>query len=195
MQAARGTPLTTGDDDAPGPADEESTAPAASRGRHIRLFASVCAVAYVIDVGTKILAVELLQDRDPIELVPGVLSLTFTRNPGAAFGLATGLTLILSLVAAVVVAVVIRMATRLRDPIWAVGLGLLLAGALGNLTDRIFRDPGVLRGHVVDFLELPNWPIFNVADVCITVAAVLVIVQSLRGVGPDGRRARTATHD
>jgi signal peptidase II len=95
-------------------------------------------------------------------------------------------------VALVVVAVVIRMATRLRDPIWAVALGLLLAGALGNLTDRIFRDPGVLRGHVVDVIELPNWPIFNVADMCITSAAVLVVIQSLRGIGPEGRREPVA---
>src|SRR5690606_23811941 len=114
----------------------------------------VCGVAYAVDVATKILAVELLRGRDPVEVVPGVLSLTFTRNPGAAFGVATGLTLVLSLVAAAVVIVVIRMVTRLRDPVWAVGLGLLLAGALGNLTDRVFREPGVLRGHVVDFLEL-----------------------------------------
>lgn len=191
MQAARGTPLKTGDDGSE-PNDDGSAAPTGSKARHTRLFAAVCVIAYAVDVATKILAVELLRDRDPVELVPGVLSLTFTRNPGAAFGLATGLTLVLSLVAAVVVAVVIRMATRLRDPIWTVGLGLLLAGALGNLTDRVFRDPGVLRGHVVDFLELPNWPIFNVADVCITIAAGLVIVQSLRGIGPDGRRESTS---
>jgi signal peptidase II len=68
---------------------------------------------------------------------------------------------------------------------------LLLAGALGNLTDRIFRGPGFLRGHVVDFVELPNWPIFNIADVCITTAAVVVVVQSLRGIGPEGRRPVT----
>jgi signal peptidase II len=192
MQAARGTPLTTGDDESSVPADGESAPPSAARARHTQLFAVVCVLAYLVDVGTKIAAVELLSDRQPVEVVPGVLSLTFTRNAGAAFGLATGLTLVLSLVAAAVLAVVIRMATRLRDATWAVGLGLLLAGALGNLTDRVFRDPGVLRGHVVDFLELPNWPIFNVADMCITIAATLVIVQSLRGIGPDGRRERAS---
>jgi len=154
------------------------------------LFAAVCAIAYVVDVVTKIIAVETLRDRDSVEVVPGVLNLTFTRNAGAAFGLATGLTIVLSLVALAVVVVVIRMAARLRDPVWAVALGLLLAGALGNLTDRVFRDPGVLQGHVVDFLELPNWPIFNVADICITTAALLVVVQSLRGIGPEGRRER-----
>jgi signal peptidase II len=187
MQAARGTPLTTGDDESPGPAGDAAPE-APSQKRRTRLFVGVCAIAYVLDVATKVLAVEWLSDRTPVELIPGVLTLTFTRNPGAAFGVATGLTLVLSLVAAAVVVAVIRIATRLRDPLWAVALGLLLAGALGNLTDRVFRDPGVLRGHVVDFLELPNWPIFNVADVCITTAAVVVVVQSLRGVGPEGRR-------
>jgi signal peptidase II len=80
------------------------------------------------------------------------------------------------------------MASRLRDRTWAVALGLLLGGALGNLTDRLVRQPGFMRGHVVDFLELPNWPVFNIADAALTVAAVLVVVQSLRGVGTDGRR-------
>jgi signal peptidase II len=190
MQAARGTPLTTGDDASPDPADDAAPeAPSPKRRTH--LFVAVCAIAYALDVVTKILAVEMLSDREAVELVPGVLTLTFTRNPGAAFGLATGLTLVLSLVAVAVVVAVIRIATRLRDPLWAVALGLLLAGALGNLTDRIFRDPGVLRGHVVDFLELPNWPIFNIADMCITTAAVVVVVQSLRGIGPEGRRPAT----
>jgi signal peptidase II len=79
---------------------------------------------------------------------------------------------------------------RLRHSGWAVALGLLCAGVAGNLTDRIFRSPGVLRGHVVDFLQLPYWPIFNVADMCITAAAVMVIVLAVvKNVGVDGRRA------
>ena len=190
MQAARGTPLTTNDGDATEPVERAQES--GSNGRHVGLFAVVCVVAYLTDVVTKAIAVETLRGHDPVEVIPGVLSLTYTTNAGAAFGLATGLTIGLSLVALVVVAVVIRMATRLRDPIWAVALGLLLAGALGNLTDRVFRDPGVLRGHVVDFIELPNWPVFNVADMCITSAAVLVVIQSLRGIGPEGRREPVA---
>jgi signal peptidase II len=81
-------------------------------------------------------------------------------------------------------------ARRLGSTGWAVALGLLLAGILGNLTDRVFRSPGFLRGHVVDFLQLPHWPIFNVADMCINVAAALIIVQAFRGVTVSG--ARTA---
>ncbi|HKE70928.1 MAG TPA: signal peptidase II [Nocardioidaceae bacterium] len=191
MQAARGTPLTTNDGDATEPVERAQESE--SNGRHVRLFVVVCVLAYVTDVVTKAIAVDTLRGRTPVDAIPGFLSFTYTTNAGAAFGLATGLTIGLSLVAVVVVIVVIKMATRLRDPVWAVALGLLLAGAMGNLTDRIFRDPGVLRGHVVDFLELPNWPVFNVADMCITTAAALVVIQSLRGIGPEGRREPAAT--
>ena len=83
---------------------------------------------------------------------------------------------------------------RLAAPGWAIGLGFLLAGVLGNLTDRVFRAPGFLRGHVVDFLQLPHWPVFNVADMCINVAAVVIIVQAVRGVSVDGTRG-TARRD
>ena len=75
----------------------------------------------------------------------------------------------------------------MRSTFWAVGFGFLLAGVTGNLADRLFRDPGPLRGHVVDFLMLPHWPVFNVADVCINVAAVVIVVQALRGIRLDGR--------
>jgi signal peptidase II len=115
------------------------------------------------------------------------LQLTLVRNPGAAFGLATGLTLLLTCVAAVVVLVLLRMAGRLRDRGWAIAFGLLLGGATGNLVDRLFRQPGPFRGHVVDFLQLPNWPVFNIADSAICVAAALVVFRSLRGIGLDGR--------
>jgi signal peptidase II len=87
-----------------------------------------------------------------------------------------------------VVAVIARTARTLRSTPWAVALGLLLGGAVGNLTDRIVRSPGVLRGRVVDFLELPHWPVFNVADMGITCAAVLIALLTLRGETPDGER-------
>lgn len=140
-------------------------------------------------------AVASLQGEQPITLVPGVLDLTFLRNPGAAFGLGTGYTALLSTVAIGIAVAVVWMAHRLRDRTWAVTLGLLLAGALGNLADRVFRQPGFMRGHVVDFLQLPNWPVFNIADVAITTAAVLVVVQSSRGVALDGTRERDRSSD
>ena len=153
----------------------------------MRLFIGVVAVAYAADVITKIVAVETLAGGPDVAVVLGVLDLHLTRNPGAAFSVATGLTALLTLVAAVVAVVVVRIATRLRDRTWAVALGLLLGGALGNLTDRLLREPGPLRGHVVDFLRLPHWPVFNLADVAIVVAAALILLQSVRGVGVDGR--------
>ncbi|MGI8676162.1 MAG: signal peptidase II [Nocardioidaceae bacterium] len=184
MQAARGASLSnSGDPQTAHPSDDPETVPPA----RIRLFIAVVASVYVIDVLTKVAAVATLTDRAPVTIVPGVLHLDLTRNPGAAFSVATGMTVLLSLVAAGVAFVIVRMARRLRDRAWAVALGLLLGGALGNLTDRLLREPGPLRGHVVDFLQLPHWPVFNVADSCIVAAAVLIVVQSVRGIGIDGR--------
>lgn len=144
-------------------------------------------VAYALDQLTKIWAVAALEGEPSRELVPGVLDLTFLRNPGAAFGMGASMTVILSVVSLAVVVVVVRMATRLRDPWWTVGLGLLLAGALGNLTDRILREPGVLRGHVVDFIDYGPF-VGNVADIYLTVAAVVIIVRSWQGYALDGTR-------
>ncbi len=182
MQAARGASLKLSDTDG-AVSSVEGPPP-----RRLRTFALAAVVVYALDVVTKVLAVALLADRPPVDVVPGALQLTLVRNPGAAFSLATGLTVALTVIALVVVVVVLRMAGRLRDRCWAVALGLLLGGALGNLTDRLLREPGPLRGHVVDFLALPHWPVFNLADSAICVAAVLVAWRSVRGIGLDGRR-------
>ena len=130
-----------------------------------------------LDLVTKIIAVDRLQPGRAVALVDGVLSLRLIRNPGAAFGTGGGITPVFALAAcAVLIFVVVRLVPRLGHPAWSVALGLLCAGVGGNLIDRFFRAPGVLRGHVVDFLQLPHWPIFNVADICITSAAVLIMV-------------------
>jgi signal peptidase II len=155
------------------------------------LFALVPAIAVVVwavDQGTKALAVAKLTGRGRIEIIGDALSFELTRNGGAAFSMATGATWILTIVALVVVVTIIRIARRLGSIGWAVAFGLLLGGAIGNLTDRLTRAPGFFRGHVVDFVEFPHWPIFNVADSCISVAAVLIALLSLRGIGIDGRR-------
>ncbi|MEJ5868912.1 signal peptidase II [Pseudokineococcus sp. 5B2Z-1] len=152
------------------------------------LLVSVVALVGGLDQLTKALAVSRLTEGEPVELVPGVLDLYLLYNPGAAFSLATGLTWVLTLVAVGVVVAVALMARRLGSRAWAYALGLLLGGALGNLIDRLLREPGFGTGHVVDFLRLPRWPVFNLADSAIVVAAVLVVVLSFRGVGVDGRR-------
>jgi signal peptidase II len=140
----------------------------------------------LLDQGTKALAVAHLTEGRPVRLLGPALRLDLTRNPGAAFSTATGLTWVLTVIACVVVVVLVRVARRLGSRVWAVTLGLLLGGACGNLTDRIFRAPGVARGYVVDFLEFPHWPIFNLADSSIVCAGVLVVLLTLRGITFDG---------
>ena len=173
MQAARGTSLSPDS----GPTTHTS----------VRLFAIVAALTLVVDQVTKYFAVAKLQDRGPIEIIPNVLSLTFFRNAGAAFSAGTGFTLILSLIAIVVCVAVVRMATRLRDRGWAIGLGLLLAGALGNLADRIFRQPSPFKGHVVDFIDYGVF-IGNVADIALTFAAIVIVWRTWRGISIGGSR-------
>jgi signal peptidase II len=155
------------------------------------VWAAVALVGLGLDVATKIIAVNRLNPNDPIPLLGGLLTLRLIRNPGAAFSQGAQFTYVFAGVAVIVLAfVIIRLVPRLRHPGWAVALGLLCAGVSGNLADRLFRPPGPFRGHVVDFLELPHWPIFNVADMCISGAAVLIMVLAVvRNVGVDGSRA------
>ena len=182
MQAARGASLNPSDPEA------HPAAPAGSRARLQAVFLLVALAAYALDLGTKVLAVERLSGRGTVEVLGGWFTLHLTRNPGAAFSTGTSFTLLLSLVAILAAGVVIYLSRRLGSTLWAVGLGFLLAGVLGNLTDRVFREPGPLRGHVVDFFRLPNWPVFNVADICINVAAAVIVLQAIRGMRVDGTR-------
>jgi signal peptidase II len=154
--------------------------------RRVGVLASVAVTVFALDQITKIMAVAWLQDGQVVEVVDGILRLRLVRNPGAAFSFATDITIVLTAVAATVVVVIMRLSRRLTSAWWAVALGGLLGGALGNLTDRILREPAPLRGHVIDFLELPNWPVFNLADSAIVGSAVLVAWLSLRGVTYDG---------
>lgn len=156
--------------------------------RHLSVL-GVCAVfAYALDQTVKEWAVSNLTPGESRELLGSLLQLRLTFNPGAAFSFATNATWMLSIIAAVVVVVVLVTARKLRNTLWAMAFGLLVGGALGNLTDRFVRAPGGGNGHVIDFLELPNWPIFNVADMAICTAAALIILQSFRGIGLNGER-------
>jgi signal peptidase II len=180
MQAARGTSVDPGD----------RTTVQPRRARLWGLFAAVAAVLYAGDVVTKIIAVERLTDRPDVSVVGDLLQLHLTRNAGAAFSTGTQFTVALTCVAIVAVLVVLWLSRRIGSVGWAVALGALLAGISGNLTDRILREPGPFRGHVIDFLRLPEWPVFNVADICINVGAALVLVQAFRGIKIDGSRER-----
>ena len=155
----------------------------------LALFAGVALTAYAVDVVSKVLAVDRLTGRPDVSVVGDFLQLHLVRNPGAAFSTGTSFTEFFSVVSILAVLVVLWLSRRLGSTAWAVALGLLLAGVAGNLTDRLARQPGPLRGHVIDFFMLPHWPVFNVADICIDVAAALILVQVYRGVRLDGTRA------
>jgi signal peptidase II len=152
----------------------------------------MCVVVGVLWAGldelTKTWVVDHLRGGRVIQLLGGHLLLEQDRNPGAAFGIGTGSTVVFSVVAVVVIVIVLRTSRRLGSIGWAIGLGLLLGGALGNLSDRIFRSPGVLRGWVVDWIDLRWWPVFNLADSGIVLGAVLLVLLSMRGVRLDGSR-------
>jgi signal peptidase II len=155
----------------------------------------VAVVVLIADVVTKVVVVATLEGAAPVRLLGGAVYLQLVRNPGAAFSMATGMTWVLSLVAASVVVAIIWIMPKLRSVGWAIGLGLVLAGALGNLSDRVFRAPGALRGHVVDFVSVfgPNaeyFPVFNVADSAIVCGGTLIVLLALLGKDYDGRTTR-----
>jgi signal peptidase II len=154
------------------------------------LFSSVALLGLAVDVVTKVEVVKFLDPGVPVPFLGRLLQLHLIRNAGAAFSQGEGFTWVFAVAALLVLAfVLVRLVPRLGHTGWAVALGLLVGGVAGNLVDRLFRAPGPFRGHVVDFLQLPHWPIFNVADMCITAAAVMVVVLSIfRNVGIDGRR-------
>jgi signal peptidase II len=170
--------------------------PAAVPGRRprTRLLLLLAAVVLVTDLVSKVVVVATVEPGADIRLLGGALYLTQLRNVGAAFSFAEGATVLFTLVAVVVAVVILRTARRMYSTGWAVTLGLVLGGALGNLIDRIFRDPGFLRGGVVDFLSVfgPDgsvWPVFNVADSAIVCGGVLGALLALRGIEFDGSRS------
>jgi signal peptidase II len=172
--------------------DPSVRAPAQRRPRTRLLFLLAGAV-FALDLASKLLVVATLALGEDVRVLGGAVYLTHARNTGAAFSFAEGATVVFTLIAVVVSVVIVRAARRLYSTGWAVALGLVLGGALGNLVDRVFRDPGFLRGGVVDFVSVfaPDgevYPIFNVADSAIVCGGVLGVVLALRGIEFDGRR-------
>jgi signal peptidase II len=194
VQAARGTTLT----DLPpatGPATDDTPVPlllAASSPRRsaVATLIAVAVLAFGLDLLSKVLVVAHVDPAHPIRLLGGLLHIANTRNPGAAFSIGTGTTYVFAAVAIVVIAVIIRSARRLRSIWWAIGLGLTLGGAIGNLTDRLFRSPGVFRGRVVDWIQFPHFAIFNAADSAIVGGGGLLVLLMLLGFEIDGSRSR-----
>ena len=170
LQTARGTPL--------------------SRRTPALFAAGVALVGLGVDQASKRAVLETLSPGQPVEIVGSLVRFNLIFNPGAAFSLGTSMTLALSIFAIVALLACVFIAlSKVRTLSQALAVGLMMAGSSGNLHDRIFRAPGPLLGHVVDFIQLPHFAIFNVADMCITSAAFLIILLSLRNPSEEKKRA------
>ena len=154
----------------------------ATTARTRTAFALTAAAGILIDQVSKAVVVARLSGRDPVHVLGSVVMLDESRNPGAAFSFAPAATAVFAVLALVISAVIIRTASRLRSLLWSVTLGLILAGALGNLIDRLTRSPGFGRGAVVDFIYVEHFATFNLADSCITCGAALAVLLVLLGV-------------
>ncbi|QKW21214.1 signal peptidase II [Kitasatospora sp. NA04385] len=149
--------------------------------RAVWLLWGVAAVAYAVDLVSKVAVVARLEGRAGVPVIGGWMELRVQRNAGAAFGFGQATTIVFTVIATAVVVAVVRMSRRLVSTPWAVSLGLLLGGALGNLTDRVFRAPGGLRGAVVDFIAVRDFSVMNLADWAISCGCGLAVLLSFRG--------------
>ncbi len=190
MQNEAGAPLIA--------AHDETTSPPSPPQPRTRLFAVLVTAAVAVlaaDQLSKFWALRALSPNQPVDVVGDLIRLNLIRNPGAAFSIGHGATWLLTLVASGVLVFIVMTARRLGSLAWAWALGLLLGGSLGNLTDRILREPGPGRGHVVDFIDYFGWFIGNIADVAIVGAAAVIALLALRGIGVDGSRVGHGKHE
>lgn len=142
------------------------------------------------DQVTKAVALSALSDGESVPVINGVWHWTLQRNPGAAFSILTRAPVVFTIVAIGISIGIVWYARKVRDTGLALALGLVLGGALGNLSDRMFRPPGPFRGHVIDFIDFRIWPTFNVADMCIVTGAALLFVHSVRAERAEREAAR-----
>ena len=187
--------MRTHDDGQPSAADPSASAAglALSGRRRVGVLLAVAVIALAADIVSKTIVVAALSSRPPLRLLGGFLTLIVSRNPGAAFSIGPSLTIVFTAIAVGVIVLILRTSRRIRSLPWAVSLGLLLGGATGNLIDRLLRSPGPLRGHVVDWIMLPHWPVFNLADSSIVCGGVLAVLLAMRGTHIDGSRAGVKT--
>jgi signal peptidase II len=200
----RSRPLAASESNAENPAGAEAAGgisafpgPPRVSARALLILVAVAVVVYAADQLAKAWVVANLTPFQSVPVLGEVLQFVFVRNSGAAFSLASGSTWVFSIVAAAVTVFIVWFARRIRSLGWAVLFGMLLGGTTGNLTDRLFREPGFGVGHVVDFISVWAFPaIFNVADIAIVSSMGLFLILTLRGVGLDGsrvsRRARSS---
>lgn len=154
------------------------------RSRCSKVIAGLALSLLALDQASKFWAVTSLESRGSINILGSFLKLNHTTNSGAAFNMGSNFTIFLTVFAIIVSAGLIIFAGKIVEIRWAVGFGGLLGGVLGNLSDRIFREPRFLHGHVVDFIQIPNWPIFNVADIAITSSGVLIAYLLFKDIKP-----------
>lgn len=139
-------------------------------------------VVILLDLATKVWAVARLENQSDIKVIGEFLKFSFVRNPGAAFSFGTSVTWVFTLIAIAVSIAILLISKNVTNKAWAIALGGLLGGAVGNLIDRIFRSPEVFQGHVVDFISVPNYPMFNISDSAVVISAFAMVVLSFRGV-------------
>ncbi|HEY9409913.1 MAG TPA: signal peptidase II [Jiangellaceae bacterium] len=163
--------------------------PARRNRRLVVWMAAIAVTVALVDQLTKYWAERVLAGHGLVEVIGEVIQFRLIYNPGAAFSIASGMTWLLTLIVVVVVVVILRASSRIGSRGWAVALGLLLGGAVGNLVDRLFRQPGFPQGHVVDFIDYAGWFVGNVADIAVVCGAGLIGLLTLRGIGIDGTRA------
>ena len=157
------------------------------------VLAAVAAFVLAADAISKALVVAHLREDQPVHLIGNVLMLWLTRNPGAAFSVGTSETVVFTVIAFGVIVYIARTARKLYSLGWAIALGLLLGGAMGNLSDRIFRAPGLFRGDVVDWIAVTRfYPIFNLADSAIVCGGILTVILAMRAQHLDGTRGDAA---
>ncbi|MGW1088618.1 signal peptidase II [Streptomyces sp. NPDC002596] len=170
----------------PGETGADRAAAPGKGKRKIMVLFGVAVFAYLLDLISKMIVVAKLEHQQPIEIFGRWLRFDAIRNAGAAFGIGEAFTVIFTVIAATVIVVIARLARKLYSLPWAIALGLLLGGALGNLTDRIFRSPGLFEGAVVDFIAPAHFAVFNLADSAIVCGGILIVILSFRGLDPDG---------
>ncbi|MFJ7072640.1 signal peptidase II [Streptomyces sp. NPDC098781] len=185
-KAAGDAGQTASGESADGDAATDAPAERPRGKRRIAVLFGVAAFAYALDLVSKMIVVAKLEHHPPIEIIGDWLKFEAIRNAGAAFGFGEAFTVIFTVIAAAVIVVIARLARKLYSLPWAIALGLLLGGALGNLTDRIFRSPGVFEGAVVDFIAPKHFAVFNLADSAIVCGGILIVLLSFRGLDPDG---------
>lgn len=153
----------------------------------------IAVLILAVDQLTKLWAVSVLPGHAPIRVLGDFLRLRLLYNPGAAFSIGTGSTWIFTILTAAAVVGIGWLVTKVRSTGWAVALGMLLGGATTHLLDRLFRDPGFARGHVVDFIDYNGWFVGNVADIALTLGAVVIVILSMLGIGMDGKKQAKAS--